>query len=104
MSRQGMATVHRDGWRFASPAQARESVLARYVRSGRAEQVRTCELRVAAGDRACAIASGVYEQERAFKRQVVAAVASQDVAVLEQLARSRRAATARARAVVSRPR
>jgi hypothetical protein len=78
-----LGCMRRRGQRLDSPAQAREGVLARYVRSGRTGRIRGIELRIAAADRACGNASGVYREQRASERAVVASVAPEDVAVLE---------------------
>jgi hypothetical protein len=86
------ACMRGHGQRFQSPQRAREAVLARAVHSARPGRIRTFELRVAAADRVCAATSGVYGQQRAFERAVIGAISPADRAVLEQLARSRRAA------------
>jgi hypothetical protein len=96
------ACMRERGRRFESPAQAREAVLARYARSSRIARVRTIETRIAADDRECGLRSAVYGEQRRSARAIVAAVGARDVAVLEQLARSRSAVTARARDVIRR--
>jgi hypothetical protein len=94
--------MHRRGRHVGSPAQAREVVLARSLRSANAERAWGAELRMAADDRACARASGVYAEQKRAERALLAAVSPADVATLEDLARARRAATERATRLLGR--